>query len=146
VAAEGFERLRTTMVRQMKHGKSARERLVLCGSGYVEFALRWPRHFLVMFDLAAVVSAGDDTARIGESAFRVLLEAVTAAQQEGVLAAGDPMNHAWTAWSLVHGIAKLAIGRNLPLSQRATLDFTKMAAEAIISGMKGSPSQTPAHR
>jgi hypothetical protein len=119
---------------------------VQCGYCYVEFALRWPRHFLVMFDLAAVVSAGDDSARIGESAFLVLFEAVMAAQHEGALGAGDPMPHAWTAWSLVHGIAKLAIGGNLPLSQRATLDFTKMAAEGIIHRMKGPASQKAAHR
>lgn len=135
VAAEGFERLRTTMIRHMKPGVSPRERLVLCGCGYVQFALRWPQHFLVMFDMAEVVSGGEGTARIGESAFRVLLDAVTAVQQAQVLPAGDPMPLAWTAWSLVHGIAKLAIGGNLPLSQRTTLDFTKSAAESIIDGM-----------
>lgn len=141
VAAEGFERLRTTMIRHMKSASSAREQLVLCGCGYVEFALRWSRHFLVMFDMAEVVRRGDDAAHIGESAFLVLFEAVTKAQRERVLPGGDPMPLAWTAWSLVHGIAKLAIAGNLPLSQRATLDFTKVAAESIINGMAGSPRQ-----
>src|SRR5271157_3002260 len=52
VAGEGFERLRESMIKRMKSSASARERLVLCGCGYVEFALRWPQHFMVMFDLA----------------------------------------------------------------------------------------------
>jgi AcrR family transcriptional regulator len=120
VAAEGFERLRAAMAKRMERGADAREQLVLCGCGYVEFALQGERERL----------------ETGENAFRVLLNAITAAQQAGVLPAGDPLPFAWTAWSLVHGIAKLAVSRNLPLNQRAALDFTRQAAEAIIQGMK----------
>ena len=38
---------------------------------------------------------------------------------------------AWTAWSLVHGIAKLAISGNLPLSAGETVAFTRSAANAL---------------
>lgn len=138
VAAEGFERLRATMSKRMERGAGARERLVQCGCGYVEFALRWPRHFVVMFDLSDVVHSGNETAQSGESAFQVLLDAIVALQQADVLPAGDPMPLAWTAWSLVHGIAKLAIGGNLPLSRQRTLDFTMRAAESFIKGMERS--------
>lgn len=135
VAAEGFERLRNTLVKRMEPGSSARERLVLCGCGYVEFALRSPSHFLVMFDLAGLLHSQSEQARIGDSAFRVLLDAVVAAQQAGVLPPGDPRPRAWTAWSLVHGISKLAIGGNLPLSRRKTLAFTREAAASILQGL-----------
>ena len=141
VAAEGFERLRSTMVKRMEGGASPRERLVLCGCGYVEFALRWPSHFLVMFDLAGVLHGDGERAQIGESAFRLLLDAIVATQQAGVLPSDDPMPRAWTAWALVHGIAKLAIGGNLPLSQRKTLDFTRRAAESILQGIEHAGSQ-----
>jgi hypothetical protein len=43
---------------------------------------------------------------------------------------------AWTAWSLVHGIAKLAGSGNLPLTAEATIEFTRHAAQAIFGGMK----------
>lgn len=125
----------------MEPGTTAREQLVLCGCGYVEFALRWPRHFLVMFDLGEVLRGETGKAEVGESAFQMLLDAIVATQQEEILPAGDPMVFAWTAWSLVHGIAKLAAGGNLPLSQRTALDFTRYAAEAIIRGMERSGSQ-----
>jgi AcrR family transcriptional regulator len=141
VAAEGFDRLRATMERRMEHGGSARERLVLCGCGYVEFALQWPSHFLVMFDLAGLLHGEGGKAQIGESAFRVLLDAIVAAQEAGVLPADDPIPRAWTAWSLVHGISKLAIGGNLPLSRRKTLDFTRQAGESILQGIEHSGSQ-----
>lgn len=136
VAAEGFERLRASMTTRMERGASARERLVLCGCGYVEFALRWPQHFMVMFDLAELFEGKPGETEIGESAFQVLLDAIEAAQRANVLPSGDRLPRAWVAWSLVHGIAKLAIGGNLPLSQRSTLDFTRQAAESIIEGMK----------
>jgi AcrR family transcriptional regulator len=136
VAAEGFERLAAAMRKAMAPGKSARERLELCGVGYVEFALRWPNHLLVMFDQPS--DSGERTSRnqpIGEDAFRVLLDCIVEAQRAGDLPAGDPLPLAWTAWSLVHGIAKLATGGNLPLSGRATVAFARSAARALLDGL-----------
>jgi AcrR family transcriptional regulator len=141
VAAEGFERLAAAMQRSMAPATSPRERLVLCGCGYVDFALHWPHHLLVMFDqpLASGTSCEprnlEEQQRIGEDAFRVLLDCIVDAQQSGDLPAGDPRPLAWTAWSLVHGIAKLATGGNLPLNPRATIEFTRSAAQAIVSGL-----------
>jgi len=140
VAAEGFERLAAAMRKAMIPGKSARERLELCGAGYVEFALRWPNHLLVMFDQPA-----DSNRRkhppVGEDAFRVLLDCIVEAQHAGDLPAGDPLPLAWTAWSLVHGIAKLATGGNLPWSARATVAFARTAARALLDGLEGRKEQ-----
>jgi len=108
VAAEGFDRLTAAMERAMKPGRTPLERLQLCGCGYVDFALRWPQH---------------------------LLGCITAAQASGDLAPGDPLPQAWTAWSLVHGIAKLATSGNLPLGRRATLEFTRAATQAMYVGV-----------
>jgi len=133
VAAEGFERLTAVMQKTMARGQSPRERLIMCGSGYVDFALRWPLHLLVMFDLPHPPNDCSPAHLAGMAAFQVLLDAVTAAQVSGDLPAGDPMPLAWTAWSLVHGIAKLATSGNLPLSARATLAFTRSASESLFS-------------
>jgi AcrR family transcriptional regulator len=139
VAAEGFERLAAAMRRAMAPARSARERLELCGCGYVEFALRWPHHLMVMFDMPA---AWDEQSRknrpIGEEAFGVLLGCIVGAQRAGDLPAGDPRPLAWTAWSLVHGIARLATGGNLPLGTRATVAFARRAAGALLRGLAGS--------
>jgi AcrR family transcriptional regulator len=145
VAAEGFERLASVMREAMVPGGSPRERLELCGCGYVDFALRWPQHLLVMFDLPAALREGCDPGpRIGEDAFRVLLDGIVAAQESGDLLAGDPQPLAWTAWSLVHGIAKLATGGNLPLSAEATLGFTRTAAQAVLRGLSRAQQTAPA--
>lgn len=137
VAAEGFERLAAVMRETMAVGGSPRERLELCGCGYVDFALRWPQHLMVMFDLPAARDERCATApQIGEDAFRVLLDGIVAAQQSGDLPSGDPRPLAWTAWSLVHGIAKLATGGNLPLDAPGAIDFTRRAAQALLDGFK----------
>jgi AcrR family transcriptional regulator len=141
VAAEGFERLASAMRKAMVPAKSARERLELCGCGYVEFALHWPHHLMVMFDLPATWAVHSPENRpIGEDAFRVLLDCILDAQRAGELPDGNPQTLAWTAWSLVHGIAKLATGGNLPLSTRATVAFTRRAAQAILRGLNSSPT------
>jgi AcrR family transcriptional regulator len=136
VAAEGFDRLTASMLKSMARATWPRERLRECGCGYVAFALRWPQHFLVMFDLPHAPHGQEKHHAAGQNAFAVLEECIAAAQQLGDLPAGDPLPLAWTAWSLVHGIAKLAISGNLPLSTRSTIEFTRSASQAIFSGMK----------
>jgi AcrR family transcriptional regulator len=161
VAAEGFERLAAAMRRATATGKSPLERLELCGCGYVEFALRWPHHLLVMFDLPSQWrergkknelirnepkrnepgrNERAETEPVGADAFGVLLDCIVEAQGSGDLPAGDPLPMSWTAWALVHGIAKLATGGNLPLSGRATIAFTRGAAQAILRGLGSASS------
>ena len=135
VAAEGFERLTETMERSLAKGESASERLVLAGRGYVEFALRWPHHFLVMFDLPPGSGEECRDPSIGEAAFHVLLGCITGVQESGDLPAGDPMPQALVSWSLVHGIAKLAVSGNLPMDFEATLDFTLAAGRQMLNAL-----------
>src|SRR6266550_2248426 len=132
VAIEGFERLTHAMKKRSAAGKTAAERLRLGGCGYVDFALRWPQHFLVMFDLPSRELTKDETA--GENAFQTLLELIIESQKEGALPEGDPHPLAPMAWSIVHGIAKLAISGNLPYTSKQVLDFTRNASEAFVSG------------
>jgi len=136
VASEGFDRLTRTMEEYLAPGQSAAERLSLCGCGYVKFALNWPQHLLIMFDLPASSKSECEKPAIGENAFRVLLDCVIAAQHSGDLPARDPMPLAWTAWSLVHGIAKLSISGNLPLDPAATIEFTRNSTQQLLNGLK----------
>ena len=128
IAVEGFERLTVSMKKWSLAGARGEDRLRLCGCGYVDFALRWPQHFLAMFDLR-------ERGTIGENAFQTLLQFIVESQKEGALPEGDPHPLALMAWSLVHGIAKLAISGNLPYSSTQVLEFTQTASEAFVSGM-----------
>lgn len=142
VAAEGFDRLTASMQKSMARATSPRERLRECGCGYVAFALRWPHHFLMMFDLPHAPRGQEKQHAAGQNAFGVLQKCIAEEQRSGDLPAGDPLPLAWVAWSLVHGIAKLAISGNLPLSTRSTIEFTRIASQAIFSGMNAGLSRT----
>jgi hypothetical protein len=88
-----------------------------------------------MFDLPKTSHERCKDEPVGKNAFDVLMGCIVAAQQSGDLPAGDPLPQAWTAWSLVHGIAKLAVSGNLLLSHRATLDFARRATEVLSGGL-----------
>ena len=49
LAADGFDRLTKSMTDAARGGGGALDRLRLSGRGYVQFALRYPQHFAVMF-------------------------------------------------------------------------------------------------
>jgi AcrR family transcriptional regulator len=140
VAAEGFDRLTASMRKSMARATSPRKQLQECGCGYVAFALRWPQHFFVMFDLPQALHGQEKHQAAGQNAFAVLQECIAAAQQAGDLPAGDLLPLAWMAWSFVHGIAKLAISGNLPLNARSTIEFTRSASQTIFGGMKAGSS------
>ncbi len=135
VSAEGFERLTESMEKAMKNGRNAGERLRLAGRGYVQFALNWPQHTLVMFEAARPEEPRPEHLEAARKAFEVLLGAIKAAQGENELPAGDPYPLAVVAWSGVHGLAKLAIGGQLPLKPKETLDFADYLTRVLSSGM-----------
>ena len=138
VAVKGFERLTALIKKTLSAGVSPLERLESCGCGYGDLALRWPNHLLVMFELPiACRQRGQKELAIGNNAFAILLNCITAAQQNGDPPAGDPLPLAWTAWALVHGIAKLARSGSLPLDAPSTIDFTRNSARSIFGGRSG---------
>ena len=135
VAVQGFERLDSAMKRSAARGTTPLERFRLCGRGYISFALRWPQHFLVMFDLPSGREKYPEYAGAGEEAFATLLKFVVECQRAEVLPGGEPERLAFMAWSMVHGIAKLASSSHLPFPKSSVLDFADTASRVLAAGM-----------
>jgi AcrR family transcriptional regulator len=135
VAAQGFDRLTESMAKAMLKGRTAAERLRLAGRGYVQFALQWPQHILVMFENAPPDETRPEYAAAARRAFQTLLDSVIATQAEGDLPPGDPQPLALVAWSAVHGLAKLAIGGRLPFDDKRTLAFADYISIVLSKGM-----------
>lgn len=141
VAAEGFERLADALSKPERtaHARKphpALRRFQASGLAYVRFALGSPEHVLVMFDWPLPGDRYPELSAASKRAFSVLAELVEAAQSEGSLPAGDPLPLACTAWSLVHGVAKLAIAGSLPFqSESAILRFAAQAIQTLYKGM-----------
>ena len=143
VAAQGFERLADSMIEAAAPDGDPLNALMLTGRGYVQFALRWPEHFSVMFDHCENLDAFPDYAASARRAFQVLLDHVVAAQRAGELPSAEANPLALTCWSMVHGIAKLAISNLLPFtSQDAVLEFTAFATRALSDGLGKPRSKT----
>jgi len=121
VATQGFQELTEAMLEASDRASSTRDRLKQAGLGYITFALRRPEHFTVMFEAPRSKSDHPDAAAAGEKAFGTLLAFVKSCQDEGAFPAGDTLPFALLAWTMVHGIAKLAITGRLPFRSKAEI-------------------------
>ena len=128
VAAQGFRELNEAMLEAVTHHRSSVGRLKGAGLAYVEFALRRPEHFTVMFDAVSKHRTPDST-EAAEQAFGTLLTLVKSCQDENRLPSVDVRQLALLAWSMVHGIAKLATAKRLPYE--STADVLKFAEFVI---------------
>jgi AcrR family transcriptional regulator len=140
VAAEGFERLTKSMNEAAARGASPIERFQLSGWGYVHFALRYPEHFTVMFDRPGILKSSARCKEAGGKAFAALLGFVRDCQEAAVLSPGDAQPIALMAWSVVHGVSKLAISGQLPFSTQAkVLEFTSSLTRTLAWGLAQEP-------
>lgn len=134
VATQGYAELTRAMLDAVEQESGALARLQRAGLAYVKFALRRPEHFTVMFDAPTAKPSEKlcfnpskmshrypEAAEAAEESFRTLMNFVAGCQQEGVLAAGDTKQLALLAWSIVHGIAKLAITGRFPFSSKTEI-------------------------
>jgi AcrR family transcriptional regulator len=124
VAAEGFRMLHAALREAWAPG--GRRGFDDMGRAYIRFAVVHPSHYRVMFGgLAAkheAVGAGaggevdDRGGEVDDSAqaFRVLVEAIVAEQAAGRFRRDDPQALALYIWSMVHGVAMLALDGLLP--------------------------------
>jgi AcrR family transcriptional regulator len=134
VSAQGYGELTQAMLDASKRGVSPLDRLKDAGLAYVKFALRRPEHFTVMFDAppskpsekvcfnpSKMQIKYPQAAAAAEESFRTLMSLVASCQRDGVLPAGDSKQMALLAWSVVHGVAKLAITGRYPFSSRSEI-------------------------
>jgi AcrR family transcriptional regulator len=121
VAAQGFRELTQAMIDAAAGESDALDRLKRAGLGYVGFALRRPEHFTVMFDAPATNRKHPGSAAAAEQAFSTLLGFVKDCQGAGRLPSGDIRQMALLAWTMVHGVAKLAITGRLPFRSKSEI-------------------------
>ena len=139
VAEEGFHILKRSLQRSLEETSGdALLKLQASGVAYVKFAVSHPSHYRVMFgifqpdnpDYPSLNAAGHD-------AFDVLVEAIANGQATEQIQAGDPLQLACVAWSLVHGLAMLLIERQLPLTdEQEIVALTEFATRSLNQGLR----------
>ncbi len=139
VATEGFRTLRTELFNAWDRGGRGRAGFDAMGVAYIQFAVRHPSHYRVMFSggiRAADPQPGQDT-----DAFDVLLQAVIELQQQWLVRRDDPHLLALYIWSVVHGVAMLALDGMLSspgqTGQTGHLDaLTTLAIARLTTGIR----------
>jgi AcrR family transcriptional regulator len=113
VAEQGFRELHADLTAAADVASEPRAQVIELGRTYVRWAVAHPDHYQVMFGAENVKADYPDLAVAAEQAFGDLLDAITRCQEAGIVEGQDPREVAAPLWSLVHGVASLAIGGEL---------------------------------
>ena len=140
IAEEGFTILAREMRKAAESEGTPRERLVRGGRAYIAFALKRTEHFRVMFATDLDARRHPDARKAADTAFAGLVALVVACQEAKEIRGGDTLTLSRIAWSQVHGVATLAIGRQFAFKTQAeVLEFTGEALEALLDGLSIDP-------
>jgi AcrR family transcriptional regulator len=139
LADESFEALRAHMRIAMQGAPDPGDALRRSGIAYVEFATQNPARFRAMFHPAIVDQSGRPSAAEA-SAYEVLLGGIRALNAGRALCDADAAALALGAWAPMHGLATLAVDRQLAGKGLATMDPVKLA-ELITARPHGAQSR-----
>lgn len=142
VAAEGFRMLRLALVQAWEGNGKGHKGFEAMGEAYVRFAVENPSHYRVMFGAAIFGGAEDpELEREGSAAFQALVDALVDQQREGLIVADPAPQLALYIWSLVHGVAMLAIDGRFSHTDVDISVLTRYILERSRSGIIPSAAQ-----
>ena len=113
VAEQGFRDLHAELAAAADATPEPKARVIELGRAYVRWAVAHRDHYQVMFGAEDVKANNPALAVAAEQAFGDLLDAITRCQEAAIVGGQDPREIAGPLWSLVHGVASLAIGGEL---------------------------------
>jgi AcrR family transcriptional regulator len=136
VATEGFRALRQALVAAWEEGGRGPAAFQQMGFAYIRFAVANPSHYRVMF--GGFVHSEPCDAELdaeAEAAFHALVDALMVLQRDTAVRPDDPMLMARFVWSLVHGVAMLALDGYVR-EPNAVDDLTRYALERLQAGIE----------
>ena len=114
VGREGFRLLRLALTAAWDGHERGRAGFEAMGLAYVNFAVAHSSHYRVMFgDFIESCAKDAEFVQEAQAAFQVLVDSLVEQQQAGLVRKDDPLILARFIWSVVHGIAMLAIDGQL---------------------------------
>jgi len=126
LADESFEALRAHMLAAIAGAPDAQVALRRSGVAYVDFAVANPARFRAMFH-PAIGDAAAEPSAAQAAAYEVLLAGIRAVYGTPALGEREAAELALSAWAPMHGLAALAVDRQLEGKGLATTDPLKLA-------------------
>jgi AcrR family transcriptional regulator len=151
LAADGHDRLAAEMEGAISRasaapGTKARavQTLVDGLATYVDFAVRHPSHFRVMFGpCTGVEEFSPACVRSGRGPFQLLVEGLDGLVASGVLTPEQRAGTEIAAWAGAHGLASLLVEGALPLSPRERADALRTVTRSFLLGAGCDPALVP---
>lgn len=135
VCNEGHERLTAALAQACDPEQDPGAQLLAIGQAYVDFAVRNPDYYALMFATPPEEAGYEEIVQEGSS-FGILLRVIQNGIDAGVFAPRpgfERMGMAYAAWATVHGIAML----RTTYLKNAPLDFDTAGREALLAFGRG---------
>ncbi|MGD1953096.1 MAG: TetR/AcrR family transcriptional regulator [Leptolyngbyaceae cyanobacterium] len=140
VAEEGFQEFSRYLEQARDAESTSLNQLQATGNAYVEYALRYPTHYRVMFgSYCHDADAFPSLTTTANQSFQILVEIIEAGQATEDIKPGEPQLLALANWSLVHGLAMLLLDNRLGIKKDATQPLIQKTIELMEHGVAVIP-------
>ncbi len=116
------------------------ERLRFLGRYYIDFALKNPEKYDLMFIMRSPMDhldhKEDDTWEVGGSVFHLLEGTVKECLEKGRIRPGDSRGIAYSLWAYVHGVCSLAIRDRMAMYEEDDLQIVLDSYDYFLDCMK----------
>ena len=140
VAEEGFRRMGEAFDRAVRGSSDPMETFTAVGLAYVRFAVDNPANFQVMFRMADCMPDVPSLQEASDGSYQVLLDQVQAAQDAGIVREGPVELLALTAWSTVHGLARLLVDKAVDPEELGDPEVVAQQVTALLFAGLGAPN------
>ncbi|MFG6095420.1 TetR/AcrR family transcriptional regulator [Leptothoe sp. ISB3NOV94-8A] len=136
VAEEGFREFSRYLEQARDAESTPLAQLQATGIAYVEYALRYPTHYQVMFgSYCADADAFPLLTTTANKSFQILVDIIADGQAAQEIQPGEPQLLALASWSLVHGLAMLLLDNRLGIEGDAVKPLIENTLQLIQQGV-----------
>ena len=137
VVGEGYRQLIQYLHRALE-GRTAEERFRIAGDGYLEFALRHPRYYEVLFmgvELLRVDEVPEEISAQGCAVGQFWNDRVRECIEAGLLREGDPEGIGMSLWSHAHGLISLYLKGMLAIPEEDLRRLYRGSCARVLIGL-----------
>ncbi len=122
ILSEGFLLLDCFISKAVKNANTPKERLLFALRGFMEFALKYPSFYELMFmskvQIGEIMRSNDEKYQQMRATFFIISDRVRECMDEGVMKKGDVMKSTFKLFALSHGTISLYIADRIRMDKK----------------------------